>query len=293
MDFKNLLAGLLGLIMLVLFMSAYTVDQRERAILFRFRQIVDADIQPGLHFRIPFVNSVSKFPTQILTMSSKPEQFLTGEKKYVTVDFFVKWRIKDTANFYRSTGGGRIQDAMQNAENRLEQLMKDGLRNEFSSRTIQEALSAQRDDIMKGLTTKSNEVARQLGIEVVDVRISKIDFPDSVSDSVYDRMRSERQRVAQDFRSRGQEEATKIQAAADRQVTEIMAEAYKDAQRIRGEGDAKAADIYAKAYQQDPDFYTFYRSLNAYSNTLGKQGDVMVLEPDSEFFRYFNHKTQP
>ena len=171
--------------------------------------------------------------------------------------------------------------------------MKDGLRNEFSSRTIQEALSAQRDDIMKGLTSKSNEVAKQLGIEVVDVRISKIDFPDSVSDSVYERMRSERQRVAQDFRSRGQEEATKIQAGADRQVTVIMAEAYKEAQRIRGEGDAKAADIYAKAYQQDPDFYSFYRSLNAYSNTLGKEGDVMVLEPDSEFFRYFNQKNQP
>lgn len=286
MDMKNVLVGMGGIALITLFLSAYTVDQRERAILFQFRQIVDADILPGLHFRVPFVNSVSKFPAQILTMTSKSEQFLTGEKKSVMVDFFVKWRIKDVSNFYRSTGGGRIGDA----ENRLEQLIKDGLRNEFSRRTIQDVLSADRDKMMQGLEGKYNDVAHQLGIEIVDVRVSRIDFPDTVSNSVYERMRSERERVAQDFRSRGQEEAEKMKAAADRQATIILADAYKAAEKIRGEGDAKAAEIYAQAYQQDPEFYSFYRSLSAYRNAMGKQGDIMVVEPDSEFFRYFNQQ---
>jgi membrane protease subunit HflC len=286
MDIKNLFVGIGVLLVMLLLTSAYTVDQRERAILFEFRKIKVADIQPGLHFKLPLINTVSKFPSQILTMTSKSERFLTGEKKYVTVDFFVKWRIKDVSNFYRSTGG-RIADA----ENRLEQLMKDGLRNEFSRRTIQEALSADREKIMEGLATKSNDIAKQLGVEIVDVRVSKIDFPDTVSNSVYERMRSERQRVAMDFRSRGQEEAKKLRASADRQATILLAEAYKQAETIRGEGDAKAAEIYAQAYQQDAEFYAFYRSLSAYRNTLGKPGDVMVIEPDSEFFRYFKQKT--
>lgn len=287
MDIKNMLAGIVGLVALLLYTSVYTVDQREKAILFKFREIVNADIGPGLHFRLPFVNTVSKFPARIQTLTSKPEQFLTGEKKYVTVDFFVKWRIQDVSAFYRSTGGGRIPDA----ENRLEQLMKDGLRNEFSRRTIEQALSAERGNIMKGLESKSNEVAKQLGIEIVDVRVSRIDFPDTVSDSVYDRMRSDRQRVAQDFRSRGKEEAAKIEATADREATILKAEAYKEAETIRGEGDAKSADIYARAYQQDAEFYSFYRSLTAYRNSIGKNGDVMVMEPNSEFFRYFKQQT--
>ncbi|MBU0656574.1 MAG: protease modulator HflC [Gammaproteobacteria bacterium] len=289
MDIKNLFVGAVALIVMLLYTSVYMVDQRQKAILFKFREIVNADIGPGLHFRIPFVNTVSKFPSQILTMTSNSERFLTGEKKYVLVDFFVKWRIQDVSAFYRSTGGGRIADA----ENRLEQIMKDGLRNEFSRRTIEEALSAERDNIMHGLETKSNEVAKQLGIEIVDVRVSKIDFPDTVSSSVYERMRSERQRVAEDFRSRGKEEAEKLRADADRQATIIKAEAYREAEKIRGEGDAKAAEIYARAYQQDAEFYSFYRSLNAYKNSLGKNGDVMVLEPDSEFFRYFNQQYAP
>lgn len=286
MDAKNLIAGTVALVILLLYTSIYTVDQREKAILFKFREIVNADIGPGLHFRIPFVNTVSKFPSRILTLTSNSERFLTGEKKYVLVDFFVKWRIQDVSAFYRSTGGGRIGDA----ENRLEQIMKDGLRNEFSRRTIEEALSAERDNIMHGLETKSNTVAKQLGIEIVDVRVSKIDFPETVSDSVFERMRSERKQVATDFRSRGREEAEKKRAEADRQVTVIKAEAYKEAQKVRGEGDARAAEIYARAYQQDPEFYSFYRSLNAYKNTLGKGNDIMVLEPDSEFFRYFNQQ---
>ncbi len=287
MDMKNIILAIGAAIAILLYSSVYTVDQREQAILFKFREIVDAGIKPGIHFRIPFVNTVSKFPAQILTLTStRPEQFLTNEKKYVTVDFFVKWRIDNVADFYRSTGGGRIEDA----KNRLEQLMKDGLRNEFSRRTIEEALSAERGNIMQGLENKSNEVAKQLGIQIVDVRVSKIDFPESVSSSVFDRMKSERQRAAQDFRSRGQSEAEKLRAIADRQSTVIMAEAYKDAEKIRGEGDAKAADIYAQAYQQDPEFYAFYRSLSAYRNSI-KAGDTLVLNPKTEFFHYFTTMT--
>lgn len=287
MDIKNIVVGLLGAILLLVYSAAYTVDQREKAILFKFREIVNDDIKPGLNFRLPFVTTVSKFPSTIQTLTSRPEQFLTGEKKYVTVDFFLKWRIADVADFYRSTGGGRIADA----ENRLEQLMKDGLRNEFSRRTIQEALSGERGNIIQGLESKSKEVAKQLGVEIIDVRVSRIDFPDTVSESVYNRMRSDRERVAQDFRSRGQEEGTKIEANANREATIIMAEAYKSAENIRGQGDAKAAEVYAKAYQQDAEFYSFYRSLNAYRNAFGKNGDIMVLEPNSEFFRYFRQQS--
>nr|HPQ96826.1 protease modulator HflC [Thiolinea sp.] len=217
-------------------------------------------------------------------LNANSERFLTGEKKYVLVDFFVKWQIQDVGTYYRATSGIQL-----NAERRLEDIMKDGLRNEFSRRTIEEALSDQRDDIMQGLEVKSNEIASQLGINIVDVRVSKIDFPEQVSESVFARMRSERERVAQDFRSRGKEESEKIRAAADREATVIMAEAYRESETIRGAGDAKAAETYARAYQQDVEFYSFYRSLSAYRNTLGKPGDMLVLEPDSEFFRYFGN----
>ena len=282
MDIKNLILGGLVLLGILVYSSAYTVDQRQKAIEFRVREIVDDEIQPGLHFKIPFIETVNKYPAQILTLDANTERFLTGEKKYVLVDFFVKWKISDVATFYRATSG-RIRAA----EARLEDIMKDGLRNEFSRRTIEEALSEQRDEIMQGLEVKSNEAASQLGISVVDVRVSKIDFPEQVSESVFERMRSERQRVAQDFRSRGREEAEKIKASADRESTVIMAEAYRDSEKTRGQGDAKSAETYANAYQADADFYSFYRSLDAYRNTLGKNGDMMVLEPDSEFFRFF------
>lgn len=285
---KIVLAAIASLLVL-LYAMAYTVDQRERAIKFRFREIVDANIGPGLHFRLPLMEQIAVFPAQILSLDSTSERFLTSEKKYVQVDFFVKWRIEDVGKFYRSTGGGRMGDAT----NRLADIMKDGLRNEFSKRTIEEALSAQRTQIMQGLKTKSNEAAQELGVEVVDVRVSKIDFPDQVSESVYERMRSERKRVAQDFRSRGKAEAEKIQAAADREATIILAEAYRDAERSRGEGDAKAAEIYAKAYQSDASFYSFYRSLQAYRNTLGNSSNTMVLDPNSEFFRYFKQAQVP
>lgn len=281
--FKGSLPVILGAIAIVLLSSVYIVDQRETGIKFKFREIVESNIQPGLHFKIPFVNTVKTFSNQILTLDANPEQFLTSEKKYVVVDFFVKWRIADTATFYRSTGGGQISEARR----LLEQIMKDGLRNEFSRRSIEQALSEERGAIMQGLQGKSNDVSKQLGINIVDVRVSRIDFPDTVSKSVFERMRSERKQVAQDFRSRGQEEAERIRAKADRESTIIEANAYSDAEKVRGEGDAKAAEIYATAYQKDAEFYAFYRSLKAYRGSLGKSNDVIVLEPDSEFFNYF------
>nr|CAA6826799.1 MAG: HflC protein [uncultured Thiotrichaceae bacterium] len=287
MDIKrNLIAGALLLLAVFIYASAYTVDEREKAIKFQFSRIVDSEIEPGLHFKLPLMQSVTKFPARILTLDANEERFLTSEKKYVLVDFFVKWKISDVATFFRATSG-----RLEAASSRLEDIMKDGLRNEFSRRTIEQALSEQRDEIMQGLENKSNAASQQLGISIVDVRVSKIDFPEQVSESVFERMRSERKRVAQDFRARGAEEAEKIKAGADRQATIIMAEAYRDSEKTRGEGDAKSAATYASAYQEDSDFYSFYRSLDAYRKTLGKQGDMMVLEPDSEFFRFFGNKS--
>lgn len=275
--------GFAALLML-LYSTAFTVDQREKAIKLQFREIKDADIKPGLHFKLPFIQTIQKFPGQILTFSTQSERFLTSEKKYVLVDFYVQWRIDNVATFYTATAGGQLESAT----NRLENIMKDGLRNEFSRRTIEQALSEQRDEIMKGLEQKSNEAASQLGISIVDVRVSKIDFPNEVSKSIYERMRSERVRVAQKFRSDGQAAGEKIKATADRTATVLLAEAYRDAEKIRGEGDAKSAEIYAKAYQSDAEFYNFYRSLDVYRKTLGQnQNTTMVLDPNSEFFRYF------
>jgi len=263
--------------------STYTVDQRETAILFRLGEIKQAGIEPGLHFKLPFINNVRSFDRRILTLDSQPERYLTVEKKNVTVDFFVKWRIDDVRQYYRATRG-----LEQNADNRLSQIIKDGLRNEFGKRTIQEAVSGERQDIMGDLRVKANEVANELGIEVVDVRISRIELPEEVSNSVYDRMRAERARVAKEFRARGMETAERIRATADKTRTVILAEAYREAQSVRGEGDAKAANVYAKAYDRNREFYAFTRSLKAYTSTFDDENDVLVLEPDAEFFRYFN-----
>lgn len=285
---QKLALGVAGLIAFITYISAYTVDQRETALKFRFREIVENNIEPGLHFQAPFMDHIERFPSQILTLRASSERFLTGEKKYVLVDFFAKWRIADTEAYYRATGGGRIGDAL----NRMEDILKDGLRNEFSRRTIEQALSEERNEIMQGIQVQANNAAQKLGIEIVDVRVSKIDFPEEISDSVYERMRSERVRVAQDFRSRGKEEAEKQKAAADRKATIILAEAYRDSEKLKGQGDAQAAETYANAYSADEEFYSFYRSLMAYRNTLGKQTDTMVLEPDSQFFRYFKQQGQ-
>ena len=284
---KNSIIVALVAVFVIVMSTAYVVDERETGIKFRFGEIVQENIKPGLHFKWPLINNIETFSSQILSMDAKPEQFLTNEKKYVVVDFFVKWRISEPGKFYRSTGGN-----LSVARNRLESIMKDGLRNEFSKRTIQEAISGERDQIMEGLQTKSNEAANQLGVGIVDVRVSQIDFSEKNSESVFKRMRSERERVAQDLRARGAEEAERIQAAADRDAEIIEADAYSAAEKIRGQGDAIAADTYAEAYNKDVEFYSFHRSLEAYRKSMGSSGDVMVMEPDSEFFRYFKNKSQ-
>jgi len=282
---KNIVVIAIALAVFIFSTATYTVDERETAIKFRFKEIVKTDIKPGLHFKLPFVNTVEKFSTLILTLDAKPDDFLTYEKKEVEVDFFVKWKIDNVDAFYRATRGD-----LQRAQQRLESIMKDGLRNEFSTRTIQEAITGERGEIMSALKEKAEVPARQLGIKIIDARVSKIDFTNSVSDSIYQRMRSERQRVAQDFRSRGLAEGEKIRAEADRRATIIEADAYREAEKIRGDGDAKSAKIYADAYGADPEFYAFYRSLGAYKKSLGQGGDIMVIEPDAEFFKYFRNQ---
>lgn len=279
----GVLAAILGVLLLL---SIYTVDQREKGLLLRLGEIQSADIEPGLHFKIPLINNVLLFDARILTLDAQPESFLTSEKKNVTVDFFVKWRILNTAQYYRSTRGQE-----RNAMSRLAQIIKDRLRNEFGKRTIQQAVSGDRGEIMQILQTSANDLAKDLGIEVVDVRISRIDLPDQVSASVYERMRSERERVAREFRARGMESAERIRATADRERTVILANAYRDAELVRGEGDAKSAEIYAKAFSANPEFYAFTRSLNAYTSTFSDESGMLVLEPDSDFFRYFGSMT--
>lgn len=278
---------IVGLVVFVLFSSIYTVDERETAIKFRFKEVVQTDIKPGLHFKWPtnVIHTVKKFPSQILTLHADKRRILTGEKKYVLVDFFVEWQIKDINKFYLATRGNLAE-----ANRLLTPIMTAGLRSEFGRRTIKEAMSDQRGKIMKGLFDKSTITADKLGIRVVDVRVSRIDFPETISESVFLRMRSERNRVATDFRSRGKEEAEKIRATADKEATILEATAYKESEKLRGHGDALAASIYAAAYQQDKEFYSFYRSLEAYRNSLGRKDDVMILEPNSEFFKFFKQK---
>lgn len=279
---RNAVIGALAVLIILLAFAVFTVDETETAIRFRLGEIVEADYEPGLHFKVPFINNVRKFDARIQTLDTEPERFLTVEKKNVIVDSFVKWRIRDVARFYTAVAGDYTQ-----ANLRLDQIIKDGLRSEFSKRTIQEVVSGDRRQIMNILATTAAREASRLGIEAVDVRIKRIDLPPDVSSSVYRRMRAERERVARDFRSRGAEAAERIQADADRQSSVILAEAYRDAESVRGEGDARAADIYAQAFGKDREFYSFYRSLNAYRNSFGSRNDVLVLQPDSEFFQYF------
>lgn len=271
-------AGILWLVS----MGFFIVDEREMAVKFWFGEFERADYEPGLQWKVPFANTVRKFDSRILTLDAEPERYLTLEKKNVIVDAFIKWRISDVANYYKTMGGDE-----RRAGQRLSQVIKNGLRDEFGKRTIQEAISGERAEIMNVITAQIEEQAKQFGIEVVDVRIKRIELPPEVSGSVYDRMEAERSRVAKDLRSRGKEASERIRADADRQRTVTLAEAYRDAERLRGEGDAKAAEIYAKAFSKDEKFYAFYRSLNAYKNVFSKQEDVLVLDPESEFFDFF------
>jgi membrane protease subunit HflC len=263
-------------------LSVFTVHQREKAILFQLGRIVRSDFTPGLYFKIPLFQNVETFDARIQTLDAPPELYLTSEKKNVLVDSYVKWRIKDVQRFYTATGGN-----VERANARLGQVIKKGLKDEFGKRTVQEVVSGERAKIMDILSVSANDAAQEFGIEVVDVRVKRIDLPPEVSSSVYRRMAAERQRVAREFRARGSEEAKRIRARAEREREVTLAEADRDSQQIRGEGDGKSAEIYAKAYSEDPEFYGFYRSLNAYRETLRDKGDVLVLEPDSEFFRYF------
>jgi len=264
----------------------FRVDQTEYAVLFKFGEIVRADFEPGLHFKLPFVNEVRKYDKRVLAIDNNPEEFLTGEKKVVVVDFFVKWRIADVSEYYRATQGG---DEIQ-ARARVLAIIKDGLRGEFARRTVKEVVSAERGDIMAVTTRNASVAARELGIELVDVRVKRIELPNDVLGSVFKRMSTERERTAKQFRAEGAEQAERIRADADRERTVILADAYREAEKVRGDGDAVAAAIYARAYGRDPEFYSFHRSLEAYRNSLGSGDDVLVLEPDSEFFRYFGKK---
>ena len=264
--------------------SVFFVDERDHALVFQLGQIRGTNDDPGLHFKIPLIQSVRYFDRRILSLDKPPERFLTSEKKNVQVDFFVKWKIKDVGRYYRATGG--IEAV---ALDRLEDIINRGLRNEFGTRTIKEAVSGERREIVEALQREAASRVDELGIELIDVRIKRIDLPETVSESVYARMRAERQRVAADLRARGAEAAEGIRAEADQQREVIVANAYREAEELRGAGDAKSADIYAKAYGKNAEFYRFHRSLEVYRNALSGQGDMLVLEPDSELFKYFNN----
>jgi membrane protease subunit HflC len=274
---------IIGLAMLVILSSLFIVDEREVAIKFQLGEIVRSDYEPGLHFKAPWpINNVRKFDRRVLTLDTAPERFLTGEKKNVTVDFFVKWRIQDPATYYTSFQGDERRAAL-----RLLQIVKNGLQLEFDNRTIRQVVSDDRSEMMDNLTETANREVDRFGIKIVAVRIKQIELPDDVRNSVFERMRAERERIAKELRAQGQEAAKGIQAVAERERTVILAEASRDAERTRGEGDARATEIYASAYSKDQEFYEFYRSMNAYRNALSSQQDVLVLEPDSEFFKYF------
>ncbi|MCB1786715.1 MAG: protease modulator HflC [Gammaproteobacteria bacterium] len=273
---------LIGVLAVVGSSSLFVVQEQQLALLLRLGEIVDADFKPGLHFKVPLIQDVVKFDKRIQTLDANPERFLTIEKKFVVVNSYAKWRISDVAQFYRSTRGSadatsRLLSARINA----------ALRDEFGKRTVQEVVSGERTEIMATLARNANEQAADLGVEIVDVRVKQIDFSEDISENIYERMRTERHRVAAELRAQGAEAAERIQADADRQRIEIVADAYRQAELLRGEGDAGAADIYARAFAQNGEFYSFWRSLTAYRDVFSDGGSMMVLDPDSEFFRYF------
>lgn len=272
----------LALALIIAFNCLYVVREIDRAVLLTFGEVTNFDIPPGLHFKIPGVHTVRKFDGRIQTLDAATQSYLTAEKQYLEVDSYAKWRIHNTADYYRATSGDE-----NSANNLLAQRINTGLRNQFGTRTVHEVVSGERDLLMTDLTESLNSIAQEeLGIEVVDIRVKKMDLPQNVSESVYQRMNTERQEEAQELRSTGREMQEGIQANADRQQTVIQAEAYRDAENIRGEGDAQASAIYAQAFNKDPEFYEFTRSLNAYVQTFKDSGDVLVISPDSEFFKY-------
>jgi len=282
----KLFAGVIALVVVLLATSsAFIVNERELAVLFQFGAAQRSDFGPGLHFKMPFVQNVRKFDRRILTLDSQPERYLTAEKKDVVVDFFVKWKISDVAKYYTSTSGDELL-----ATQRLSPIVRQALGREISERTLQEVVSGERSNLLDDLREGTNAASSELGIEIVDIRISRIELPDDslVRDSVFNRMRAERKQVASRLRSEGTEAAEKIRSDADRQRQVVVAEAERDAQQIRGAGEADAASIYAKAYEADPEFYAFHRSLEAYRIAFRDNDGVLVLDPKSEFFQYFS-----
>ena len=266
--------------------AVFTVDEREHAVKFRFGEIVKADYEPGLHFKIPFVNTIEKYPDRVLTYGESQERFLTGEKKNLIVDYFITWRITDPGQYFRSARGDELF-----AQQRLSAIIREGIKAEFSRRTVVEVVSAERSEIMAQMLVQAKQRAPELGIEVVDVSVMRIELSDEVSDSVYARMQQERARVAAQLRAEGSEDSERIRADADRQRTIILAEAYRDAEIMRGEGDARAAETYANAYNGNPEFFAFYRSMQAYREAIGREQDVLVLSPDSDFFQFLQEQT--
>lgn len=266
--------------------TLYVISEFERGITLRFGQLIEADIKPGLHVKVPFLDDVRRFDARILTVDAQPASFFTVEKKRLIVDSYAKWKIANVEIYYKATNG-----VERTAENRLAKRINDGLRNQFGTRTLREVVSGERDLLMNNITQELNSSVRdELGIEIVDIRVKRIDLPQEVSSQVFRRMTAERDKEAQELRSTGKEKAERIRASADRERTIELANAYRDAEQLRGTGDAEAAGIYAEAYQQDPEFYSFVRSLNAYKNSFSNKGDVMLVAPDSDFFKYLQNQ---
>ncbi|WP_303786588.1 protease modulator HflC [Azovibrio restrictus] len=281
----QLIGATLGLLLIVASMSLFTVDQRQYALIFQLGEVKQVITEPGLHMKWPLIQNVRYFDNRIQTLDSQePERFITSEKKNVLVDSYVKWRIVDPKLYYVSVGGDESR-----ARTRLSQTVNDGLRGEFGKRTVHDVVSGERDKIMEEMRGKADLDARKIGVQIIDVRLKRVELPQEVSEAVYRRMEAERKRVANELRSEGAAEAEKIRADADRQREVIIADAYRDAQKIKGEGDAKAAAIYGQAFSQNPEFYAFYRSLEAYRNTFNSKNDVLVVEPNSDFFKYLKN----
>ncbi len=285
MSTKAVVMGFIAVALVVLGMnSVFVVSELERAVLLEFGKVVRHDVPPGLHVKAPFINEVRKFDARVLTLDAPPERFLTLEKKALIVDSFAKFKVDNVETYYTATSGDQ-----RRAEELLKQRINTGLRNEISKRTLHEVVSGERDELMANLTQILNKVANQeLGIAVVDVRVKRIDLPPEVSQSVYDRMNTERDIEAREHRAKGQELAVGIRADADKQKEVVLAEAYSEAEKIRGEGDAEAAAIYASAFTRDKEFYRFYRSMSAYQRTFSNKNDILLVNPDSDFFRYMN-----
>ena len=285
----NLVKTLVVLIAVLIGVNStlFVVSEFERGVKLRFGKLIESDIQPGLHIKLPFVDNVRIFDARILSVDAQPASFFTKEKKRLIVDSYAKWRIANVEAYYKATGG--IESV---ARNRLANRVNNGLREQFGNRNLQEVVSGERDLLMENITNNLNEsVLDELGIEVIDVRVKRIDLPQEVSGPVYRRMTAEREKEARELRSTGKERAEKIRASADRERTIELANAYRDAEQLRGDGDAEAAKIYAQAYQRDPEFYAFVRSLNAYKQSFANKGDIMLVEPDGDFFKYLKKQT--